>query len=490
MELGGWDEVRFGADNEFYRRLLLLEKKSRNIVCHTVPLAFYSAREDSLSAERDTGLSTLILGARREYQDSYRHWHLAEIAKQEPNLAIAKDRRPFPVPNICRSRRPNALAYDILFVSDYTFPGGTTSSNINMMSAASRLGLRCGAFHWPRMLYAGSAMNLKMRQALHEGIVEAVVAPEAVNATLVIVYQPMLLNDLPEKLPAVQADYCVLGINQTPMSRSSGGRDLYDLDHAIENLHRAFGLEPFIAPVSPVVRKVLQANSAYPHYTQEDWPGLIDSAAWRRSRFSWDGSRAPIIGRHSRDSTDKWPSDPVALRQAYCADTRFDIRILGGAEKARAVLGRIPRNWTVQPFDSLGIKSFLSGLDFFIHYPHESWIEAFARAPIEAMATGVPVIVPSHLRELYGEGALYAEPGDVQALVQSLWNDKTAYEAQVTRGFEFVDRTCDLARFADRVAPYLGTSKVAPPASANFNRFESAVAGAMPQHATQGRAEA
>ena len=212
----------------------------------------------------------------------------------------------------------------------------------------------------------------------------------------------------------MSADYCVLGVNQTPMSRSLGGRDLYCLDDAIENLDRAFGLKPFIAPVSPVVRKVLQASSSYPNYTDLDWAGLIDSAAWRRSASSWDRSRLPIVGRHSRDSTDKWPSDPVALRQAYCAGTSLEVRILGGAERARAVLGRIPRNWTVQPFDSVGIKTFLSGLDFFVHYPHENWIEAFARAPIEAMAVGVPAILPPHMLELYGEGAAYAEPGDVR----------------------------------------------------------------------------
>ena len=352
MELGGWDEVRIGADNEFYRRLLLLERRSRNIVCPEVPLAFYLARDDSLSAQRDIGLSTLLFGARREYQDSYRHWHLSEIEKEKPHLAISKDNRPFPIPNICKSRRPKEAAYDILFVSDYTFPGGTTSSNVNMLQAASRLGLRCGCFHWPRMLYAGSTMNLKIRQLLHEGIAESVVAPEAVTSKLVIVYQPMLLNDLPERLPAVRADYCVLGVNQTPMSRSLGGRDLYCLDDAIENLDRAFGLKPFIAPVSPVVRKVLQASSSYRNYTDLDWAGLINSAAWRRSGSSWDKSRLPIVGRHSRDSTDKWPSDPVALRQAYCAGTSLEVRILGGAERARAVLGRIPRNWTVQPFDS------------------------------------------------------------------------------------------------------------------------------------------
>ena len=470
VELGGWDEVRLSADQEFYQRLLLLERRPRNVVCPEVPLAFYLARDDSLSARPDIGLSTKLFGARREYQDSYRHWHLTEAKKSQPRLSIPKDRRAFPIPNICKPGRPKKLDYDILFVSDYTFPGGTTSSNANMLIAASRLGLRCGCFHWPRMLFAGSAMNPKIRQLLHEGIAESVVAPEAVTAKLVIVYQPMLLNNLPDRLPAVRAEHCVLGVNQTPMTRSLGGRDVYSLDDALENLERAFGLKPFLAPVSPVVRKVLQASSDYPRYTDLDWGGLIDTGAWRRGGSSWDGSRSPIVGRHSRDSADKWPADPIALGQAYCADTRLEVRILGGAAMAKAILGHTPRNWTVQPFDSVSVQSFLSGLDFFVHYPHERWIEAFARAPVEAMAVGVPVILPPNMLELYGDGALYAEPGELHALVQSLWKDRSAYEAQVKRGFDFVEKYCALERFADRVAPYLGASQVPSAASAELSQ--------------------
>ena len=294
LEMGGWDTVRFGADNEFYRRLLLLEGRSRSLVFPHVPLAFHLAREDSLSAQKDIGqkdigLSTLTHGPRREYQDSYTHWHRSGQA----HLGIPSDKRPFPIPNICKSGLAQRANYDILFVSDFTFPGGTTSSNINMFHAASRLGLSCGCFHWPRFLYAGSTINVKIRQSIHDELVQSVVAPESVQCKLIIAYQPMFLNHLPDRLPSVEAEHCILGINQTPMSRSNGGRELYCLDEAIETLHRAFGLMPFIAPVSPVVRKSLQATTTYKNFTELDWPGLIDLGAWRRDQSSWDNSELP-----------------------------------------------------------------------------------------------------------------------------------------------------------------------------------------------------
>ena len=143
------------------------------------------------------------------------------------------------------------------------------------------------------------------------------------------------------------------------------------------------------------------------------------------------------------------------------------VRLLGGAQRAKAVLGRIPKNWTVQAFDAISVQTFLSELDFFVHYPHPNWIEAFARGPIEAMAAGIPIIVPPNMVELYGEGAVYAEPAEVFPIIQSLWRDKLAYAAQVKRGLDFVERTCALERFADRIAPYLGPRGEAPAAAPN-----------------------
>jgi glycosyltransferase involved in cell wall biosynthesis len=143
----------------------------------------------------------------------------------------------------------------------------------------------------------------------------------------------------------------------------------------------------------------------------------------------------------------------------------MQVRILGGAQQAKGVLGRLPRNWVVQPFDTASsgsVQNFLSGLDFFVHYPHENWIEAFARTPIEAMAVGIPTILPPHMQELYGDGAIYAEPKNVFAVIQSLWRDRRAYEEQIARGFAFIESTCALKRFADRVAPYIGTTRIAP----------------------------
>ena len=113
---------------------------------------------------------------------------------------------------------------------------------------------------------------------------------------------------------------------------------------------------------------------------------------------------------------------------------------------------------------------FLRGLDFFIHYPHEHLIEAFGRAPMEAMATGVPVILPHHFQETFADAAVYAEPPSVLGTIQRLWLDKDAYEAQIQRGFDFVERTCSYACFEERVRPYLIRSGKDPAAKTGDNK--------------------
>jgi hypothetical protein len=74
---------------------------------------------------------------------------------------------------------------------------------------------------------------------------------------------------------------------------------------------------------------------------------------------------------------------------------------------------------------------------------------------MEAMAAGVPVILPPNFRETFQDGAIYAEPAEVYSVIQRLWMDKAAYDAQVERGLEYVNRTCSLTRFEDRVRPFI-----------------------------------
>jgi glycosyltransferase involved in cell wall biosynthesis len=118
------------------------------------------------------------------------------------------------------------------------------------------------------------------------------------------------------------------------------------------------------------------------------------------------------------------------------------VRILGGGTRALHVLGTKPKNWTIHKYGSMDPRTFLSGLDFFVHYPHEDYIEEFGRAVIEAMAVGCPVILPQVFRETFGTAALYSEPADVWSAIKALWSDENAYLVRAQAGQDYVRENC------------------------------------------------
>ncbi|NYS26952.1 glycosyltransferase, partial [Rhodobacteraceae bacterium 2376] len=60
------------------------------------------------------------------------------------------------------------------------------------------------------------------------------------------------------------------------------------------------------------------------------------------------------------------------------------------------------------------------------------------RTIIEAMAAGVPVILPEDYRVLFGDAALYATPQTAVALARTLQADPAARAAQVARARDLV----------------------------------------------------
>src|SRR5699024_12573156 len=153
--------------------------------------------------------------------------------------------------------------------------------------------------------------------------------------------------------------------------------------------------------------------------TVESWVTIVDLPAWHRS-----GRRAPDgklrIGRHSRDYSTKWPETPELLSAMYPEEDGYEIHVLGGARTAAEVRGALPLNWVVHPLHGLSTREFLHGLDVYGYYTNSAYVEAFGRAPLEAMAAGVPTILPPCFRDLFGEAALDAVPCDGWRRIASL----------------------------------------------------------------------
>ena len=251
IALGGWDEVRMGADGEMYHRLRVLHRAVPRKLFADVPLSFNLISEKCLTNQKFTGLASLAYGARREYKEAYRYWHSVEEANAQPGLIMTHRVRPFPAPAICRNDPGETLHYDILLVSDYSLLGVGASSNIELIRAANSQGLRVACFHWPFFDNAFSPSNAEVRALIHERAVDCVVAGESIECELVLVVQPAILNCVPELLPRIRTNACVIG--------ARGGFE-YDLDRVVGTAREVFGVEPttYAMPASPLMSSLIR----------------------------------------------------------------------------------------------------------------------------------------------------------------------------------------------------------------------------------------
>jgi glycosyltransferase involved in cell wall biosynthesis len=136
------------------------------------------------------------------------------------------------------------------------------------------------------------------------------------------------------------------------------------------------------------------------------------------------------------------------------------VLILGGAEVPLSILGFTPANWAVYPFGSLDVVDFLRSIDVFVYFHHPNWVEAFGRVIAEAMASGLPTILPHHFKPLFQTGAIYAEPHQVSDIVRELSHPET-YARASERARLFVRQNFSHQVHVQRVAHALGGGKPA-----------------------------
>ena len=228
----------------------------------------------------------------------------------------------------------------------------------------------------------------------------------------------------------------------------------------------AFGHPPRWAPVSPAVRATLTG-------VDTDRRRLGRGDRPRRLVTPTEAARHPtaplpagepgdsrlVIGRHSRPDPRKWPASADEIRAAYPVDGSVRVRILGGADAAVELLGEVPEQWEVLPFGSVTAQEFLGGLDAFVYFHHPDLTEAFGRTILEAIAAGVPAVVPDHFEPLFGEACLYATPDTAIDTVRTLVADPDARR-------QHVHLACDIAhqRFGHAAHVARLTALIGPPA--------------------------
>ncbi|MGM0617835.1 MAG: glycosyltransferase [Actinomycetota bacterium] len=352
-----------------------------------------------------------------------------------------------------------ATRYDVIIATDARLPGGTTASVAEEILAQHAAGYRTALVHLPSTL---SATARPFSPRLQELVVTGrcdLVRHGPLHGDALIVRHPRVAAELdPGALPAVDVGSVLMIANQAPGTVDGARAAHYDPQVANERLAAWSGHEPRWVPIGPLVRRNLTALAPGLPLAEQDWVNVLDVDRWRVPRTA---PRSPVrIGRHSRDHELKWPADAASLLAAYPAG--FDVRILGGARSARALLGgRLPPSWTVYGFDELPVRRFLASLDVFVYHHHPAWVEAFGRTIIEALAAGLPTVLPPHFAELFGDVAHYTEPAGTATVVSALTADERSYLEASARGEAFVADRFSHTTHVRRIAALVGRSPTA-----------------------------
>lgn len=451
--VGGWDRVRVSADSELIARLEHYTGKQVVRLLKGVPLSFALDSGDSLTRQGTTHVFTIYYGVRRSYQDMAAFWR----AQHERKDAVLRpdSGRAFPAPFAILPQRGATHDVDVLIASNFAMIGGAFVSTKNYIDAAVQSGLRTAVFHYPR--YGASVakpLHTSVRQLVHEGKVALVAPGETVRARVALVGFPVVLSDFLDRAPTITCEKFGIVTNQMSRRLYSGGDVQYDPAGVEANVERMFGVvDPTWIPISELVRGLMATDPRYRTVNGETWNPLIDSKTCCSSERSFRGRsrKAPVVGRHGRDHYTKWPTSKAAIEAAYLAGKKCDVQFLGGVKRALDVIGRMPSNWRSFAFGSRDVGEFLSELDFFIHYPHEDYIEEFGRAVLEALAAGVPAILPPVFESTFGSAAIYARPEEVWDVIEALWASEARWLERVEIGRAFVREKCDWSLLPGRL---------------------------------------
>lgn len=435
-QAGGFLPIRKAADTELSKRI---EKMTGTLIGEIdLPLTFVRILSDSLSrSEFRAGWSH---PARRQFKSSYNHWH----AQSEPkDLQIQNGQLPeISVPRRFWAQKAEAdQSFQVVFAGDWRQYGGPQKSMIEEIRALKKAGMKIGVLHLEAPRFMSSVVKslcAAIQVLINEGVVGEVLYDDMIDVELLILRYPPILQFVSAHPSALNVKKMIILANQAP-SELDGSDIRYLVDDCLANARTNFCTDVVWVPQGPQVREAIEPYLSSADIVRFNMPGILHVDDWWNETADFK-SNLPVIGRHSRDNAMKWPEDEKTLLAVYPRDGQFDVRVMGGAEVPRRILSasRLPSAWTVYRTDELPVVEFLHSLDFFVFYQHNQAVEAFGRAILEAIASGIVVVIPKQYREVFGPAAIYAEAEEVGDVIRKYRGSRKLYDEQRAQAYRSI----------------------------------------------------
>lgn len=418
--IGFFDLVRKGGDTEYILRIKAFFGDMAFGELAKIPLALIRLTQGSLS--RDEFKLGWRHRARSIYRESYQYWHSqAKAFKNTLYVGKGGNRANVYCPISFQIEKKGEV-YDVVLVGEWRQYGGPQKSMIEEIKALKKYNKKVAICQMEAFRFMSTENKPKcdeIQVMINNGIVDEVCLDDKLEVDKVILRYPLLLQFTPNGKCNWVISKGIILANQAP--HEINGEDYrYYLSDCIRNSRQLFGIDFYWAPMGPQVRKAIDGKIPS-SLLINDIPGIIDIDEWliKKEKFIDD---FPVIGRYSRDNILKYPDSKNKLLSAYPA-SGCKVRVMGGINSCNKILENcVPLNWELLPYGAEDVKDFLTKIDFFVYFDNPNIVEAFGRSILEAIASGVLVILHPKFEEAFGNLALYCNEEEVKDLVNEYYD--------------------------------------------------------------------
>lgn len=208
--VGGWDEVKVGADTELWQRIVAMYGPGAvKEVLPGVPLAFGRQLPESLTSATATHLSSRYFGLRRLYQELSQSWHASAATSDALYLSKNSDQRRYLPPSAVSKNFSTAQSYDWVLMADFGEYAPVFAQTQSLMKQRLADGQRIALFHWPDYRQPLPALIAEFFLSLAvQGAVDILLPSQPVSTELLEVLGRHLLEHPLDAIPQVRFRRC------------------------------------------------------------------------------------------------------------------------------------------------------------------------------------------------------------------------------------------------------------------------------------------